>query len=418
MDIEQSVFNEKFLNIMKSALRGTPVASLSGLTAQEWNSILSLAESHKVLPLVYETIYKSAAEGEAAEAFARSRRKVRYLVMNQTVKTEAFLELYQHLLDQGLKPLVVKGIVCRGLYPYPDHRISSDEDVWIQAESYDRYHEAMLFFGMYTEASEDERKYKYEISYFKKDSALFIELHKNLFAPEAESHGDWNRFFEGAAERAVADEFQGRTVYTLGHTDHLFYLICHAFKHFIHSGFGIRQVCDIVMYANAHGAAVDWEQIYRNCCEIHAEGFVAAVFEIGRKYLVFDPQKAGYPDYWRELAVDEAPMLEDMLSGGIYGSSTMSRKHSSNITLDAVAADKKGRRTAPSLRGSLFPPAKNLTARYPYLRKYPWLVPVAWADRILKYGKEIKNTDNNNALEAVKIGNQRIELLRQYGVIK
>lgn len=32
-------------------------------------------------------------------------------------------------------------------------------------------------------------------------------------------------------------------------SDHLFYLICHALKHFYHSGFGIRQVCDILLFA-------------------------------------------------------------------------------------------------------------------------------------------------------------------------
>jgi hypothetical protein len=52
------------------------------------------------------------------------------------------------------------------------------------------------------------------------------------------------------------------------------------------------------------------------------------------------------------------------------------------------------------------------------LRKHPWLLPVAWTHRILNYGKEIKSNGTGTVLESVQIGNKRVELLRQYGVIK
>ena len=96
----------------------------------------------------------------------------------------------------------------------------------------------------------------------------------------------------------------------------------------------------------------------------------------------------------------------------------MSRRHSSNMTLDAVSADKKGKKTAGSVLGSVFPPAKKLEGRYPYLKKCSWLLPVAWIDRVLKYRKEMKQMRDSDALEAMKIGNERVELLRKYGVIR
>ena len=78
------------------------------------------------------------------------------------------------------------------------------------------------------------------------------------------------------------------------------------------------------------------------CRELNADKFAAALFRIGSNYLVFDMEKAGYPDAWRQLQVDEIPMLEDLLSAGVYGGADMSRRHSSSITLDAVAAQKQG----------------------------------------------------------------------------
>ena len=99
------------------------------------------------------------------------------------------------------------------------------------------------------------------VTFYNNQRMKKVELHKQLFPSGSEVFSDWNRFFEGAFERSVQENIQDRPVFTLGYTDHLFYLICHAFKHFLHSGFGIRQVCDIIMYANAYGGRADWKTI-------------------------------------------------------------------------------------------------------------------------------------------------------------
>lgn len=403
-----------FLNILKAALSGETLAEADA-SVEVWTEVLRLARQHSVLPMVHETVYRiPALRDGTVPAFTEAKRFVYQQILLQTVKTEEYLRLDAKLRDAGVRHLVVKGLVCRQLYPKPDQRFSSDEDVLIDPARFDACHAVLGEFGLQTEIPESERGDAYEIPYRKPGSPLYIELHKQLFPPESDAYGDWNRFFDGVFDRAVTDG----EVPTMGHTDHLFYLICHAFKHFLHSGFGIRQVCDIVMYANAYGSSVDWRQIFDHCGAIHARLFTAALLQIGRKYLTFDPQKAGFPDYWQALAVDEGPMLEDLLSGGIYGGATMSRRHSSNMTLDAVAADKQGKKQGAAVLGSLFPPARKLEGRYPYLKRHPWLLPAAWVSRIVKYGAQSRGPDSSGALEAVKIGSQRIELLRRYGVIE
>ena len=94
----------------------------------------------------------------------------------------------------------------------------------------------------------------------------------------------------------------------------------------------------------------------------------------------------------------------------------MSRKHSSNMTLDAVAADKQGKKAGKSLKNTLFPSAQRLKGRYTYLEKRPYLLPVAWVSRV---GTYLKETDKNNSTtETLKIGSERVDLLREYKVIK
>lgn len=408
-----------FLGILKAALAGQQAELDREILPDEWEKLFNMAGIHKVLPMFYEAVYAAPSLRKAELPFLPIiKRQVMQQVMMQTMRTEEFLALNRALQAAGVKPLVVKGIVCRNLYPRPDHRSSSDEDVLIPEAQFAACHQVMLNYGMQTTAGEDEMAAAYEIPYRKAGSPLYIELHKHLFPPESDAYGDLNRFFEGVFDRAIPEEIQGHTVYTMAHTDHLFYLICHAFKHFLHSGFGIRQVCDIILYANAYSSRIDWLQVLDNCREIHAEKFAAAIFQIGSNYLVFDREKAAYPKAWQEIRVNEIPMLEDLLSGGVYGGADMSRKHSSSITLDAVAAQKQGRKTKNAVLTSAFPSAAKLEGRYPYLKKHPYLLPVAWCSRLWTYSRETKNAQNNNAAEALKIGSERIELMKEYGILK
>ena len=113
--------------------------------------------------------------------------------------------------------------------------------------------------------------------------------------------------------------------------------------------------------------------------------------------------------------LEGAAPSDDLLRGGIYGAADRDRLHSSSMTLNAVSADKKGKRSSGVWQAA-FPSAKALSNRYPYLQRQPYLLPVAWVSRFCGYAKE--NADGNGtAQKAVKIGTERIKLLKEYNII-
>ncbi len=407
-----------FLQALKASLQNEKVNWEEALTAQEWAIVFRLAEKHNVLPMIYEAVYGCpAAKAVDAQEFLTAKRRTIHNVALQTKKTSEFLQLYQHLKSKGITPVVVKGIVCRSLYPNPDYRLSTDEDLWVSSRQFADCHEAMLEYGMVLKDSEKDIADADEVSYYKEEHPLYIELHRELFPPDSEAYGELNDIFENCRKDAVEVSIDGENILTMNATDHLFYLICHAFKHFMHSGFGIRQVCDILMFANAFGEKVNWEWIFAECCRIRAEVFAAALFQIGERYLIFDPKKAHYPDSLHKIVVEEGPLLEDLLCGGIYGSSDIDRVHSSLITLNAVADDKQGKEAKVHILKSLFPGVKSLEGRYPYLESRPYLLPVAWTDRIIRYGKEMSAEGSFGAVDSIRIGERRVELLKKYNII-
>ena len=417
--MEMNARSERMLEAIRCFLNGKKAEWQEDISEAEWMELFGLSQQHQVLPMVYETVYPCPAfRTVSAEQNQILKRQVIRQVMVQSRKTEEFLALYRKLTESGITPLVVKGLVCRNIYREPDYRCSGDEDVLIPREQFGRCHEIFTENGMKPVEPGENMEAEGETPYYKEKGALHIELHKELFAAESKAYGEFNGLFADAFERKIQIEINGVQVYTMCHTEHLLYLIVHAFKHFLHSGFGIRQVCDIAIYANKYGCEIDWDELQEKCRSIHAEVFAAALFDIGVKKLVFDKKRACYPESWEQIGADGDDLLADLIAGGVFGDSSMSRKHSSNMTLQAVAEEKQGNKAKASLRQSIFPGREYMERTYTYLKDYPFLLPAAWLSRIGKYLLESQKMENNDALESIEIGNKRISLMKKYKIIQ
>lgn len=391
---------EKLLEALSASLKGESV-EWEPLSQEDLSELYNLAHIHQILPLVYEAVYKS--QGVNPQVKAISMRAA----MTQALSTRDFLQLVSKMNEAKLYPLVVKGIIARKLYPIPDERVSGDEDLLITKELFPTYHQ---FFTEHNLVTGDDLE-PYEVPYQLKGSSLYIELHKTLFQEESVAYGSWNQFFEKAHERRTIEVIEGVEVSTMCPTDHFLFLILHAFKHFLHSGVGIRQVADIMMFASHY--EIDYDSIFNDLKKIHLEVFGATLLSIGKKYL----HDAPIPDKYLELSENMDHLLEDILDAGVYGNSSMSRKHSANMTLEAITLDAQGGAHA-SLRSTLFPSRKDLVGRYPYLEKHGYLLPIAWFSRIVTYMKESSSREDNKATETIKIGKERVALMKEYKIIK
>lgn len=392
---------------LSCAVRGKTIPASASLERNRWD-LYELAMEHRVLPLVVDALHEESDEAHPKPGIEEEARRI---VILQAQRTADFLLLLRALKEQGLRPCVVKGLICRSLYPKPELRPSSDEDLLIPPEEYPAYVEVLAANGYRPEKS-DAAETDYEIAFSHPDSHLYLELHTSLFPADSEAYGNCARYFEGALDRAVDLTLEGVPVRTLAPTDHLLFLICHAFKHLLYGGVGIRQLCDMALMAERFDDEIDWPYVRRACDELDISVFTAAIFRICERQLGFS-----MPDAFSDLSVDESALLEDVLSGGLYGVVDVDRAHSSTMTLEAVSADRSGRRAKGALH-SVFLPLKSMQGPFPYLRRYPWLLPAAWVQRIFRYLTRKSRPDPVKPSRSIQIARERIELLRQYRIIK
>lgn len=391
----------QFLHIAKAAIYGGDLPA----EKVDWPAIFTLAGQQKLLPIVFEAARKTPAAAENAALFAAVKQQVIAQVLHQTMRASEFAGLYQRLRAAGLHPVVVKGQLCSRLYPLKDHRISADDDLYIPDAEFMACHEQLLANGLTTDTPADELPTADEVPYTKEGSPLYIELHRRLFDSSEDAHDELNRFF--ADIQAV--EMDGFLA-MLPH-EHLLYLILHAYKHFVCSGIGLRQFCDIGLWARAYHGEIDWQRLHDQCASVHAATFAAAAFRIARDYLGID---FDLPAPW-DASIDVEPLLHDTLCGGVYGSNDLTRLHSSTVTLNAVKASRTGEKS--SVLRTVFPKREYLERRYPYLKKRPYLLPVAWVQRLAHYASEKQSGTDNSASGSIKLAKERIELMKQYGVM-
>ena len=225
----------QFLHIAKAAVSGGDFPAES----VDWPAVFALAGQQKLLPILFEAVRKMPAAEENVALFAVTKQQVIGQVLNQTVCSAEFSDVYHKLRSAGLHPIVVKGQLCSRLYPLKDHRISADDDLYIPDAEFMTCHEQLLVNGLTTDTPADELSTADEVSYTKKGSPLYIELHRHLFDSSEDAHDELNHFFADLNPVEI-DGFLAMPPH-----EHLLYLILHAYKHFVRSGIGLRQFCDI-----------------------------------------------------------------------------------------------------------------------------------------------------------------------------
>ena len=405
--------NLEFLSLLKSSLKNEKYDG-EKIDFEDLVYIYKMSEIHHVVPMIYNVAYNEDFFKECDANFqAMFKSSAFRYIFSQIQRTNHFLEVYKKLSEKNMKILVFKGIIFRNMYNNPDDRISSDEDILIKKEDYEKVKEFFLSEGFeFIDKGE-------ECAYFSKSTGLCIEVSTSLFSHESKAYGHLNKLFEDVFEKSIKINIDKIDILTLSHEQHLIYIVFHNMKHFLTGGFGIRQVADFSKYIETYGEYINWEKFWSDLKDLNYDTFALNLIEISLKYLGFNNDKITYPDNitsFDELKnsqkyyINSESLINDILDAGVFGASTMDRKHTALMTLDAVEDKKKSNRLK-----AVFPNVNYLKDNYTYLQKYPILLPVAWGQRILSYLKKNKTSSYINTME---LGKQRIELLKEYKIIK
>lgn len=381
----------------------------------DWHSIVNLAKLHKILPFIVQTeMENSSFVSDSVFDYAKE------VTVRQTIaqirKTELFNQLYMKMNEKGVFPLVMKGLACSELYgKLADYRVSGDEDILVKKEDFEKVDELLKNEGFQPDKdnlSENQKSFIQEVTYSSRATDLRIEVHLNIMGTEDALRIKMNEYFEDVFSVFREIDSDGVKFRTLTHTKHFLFIVFHALKHMTVSGFGIRMVCDILLYLEKYGEEIDLDYVYNALEEVNAVLFFEDLIYIGNKYLGFNLPVRGEKNCPEDL-------LNDILESGIYGNYSQARRTSVHMVHMAFSERKASSKfgKAGLIFDSVFPTKDKFRESRPEIDEKPWLIVSEYLKRIGRFLSHSKNSGGNLASESMKIGEQRIELLKKYKIL-
>lgn len=215
------------------------------LSGTEWERLVETANKHGVLSLMYTELCEKRKLPEAGKQ--RAERTARQTVMQQYRLLFVSRYLVELLEEQGISVVVLKGVTVGALYPVPELRKSGDVDLLLMnPEELGKARKVLEEAGF----SVDERQAALHHLCFSTAEGIEIELHTMLAEPfdNEKTNVCLQEILKEAGERTQKCNVMGLEFPVLPEAYYPFELLLHMLQHFLRSGFGLKLLCDWVMF--------------------------------------------------------------------------------------------------------------------------------------------------------------------------
>lgn len=337
----------------------------------DWNELFHYAAMHTVDGIIgYEcTKYHLCDDRIIASKMEKSMINTFGLHYR---KAEQMKRLIVLLNENNIDHILMKGYVIKDIYPVPELRTYGDIDFVIREKDRLKTDKLMREHG-YTVTANWEPVYSY-----KKDTEYY-EIHTQLLDTdftEEERHGIFADVWQHIKKR------KGNS-FELVNEYHFIYLIAHLAKHAEKNGAGIRMYLDIALFIMNYSHELDWSYIENQLKELELSEFFSTVCMVCQK--LFGTELPVRIEEHDSDIIDQ--FIDVIIEGGVFGAA-----NDVGVTslIDGENNDLRQRKLRLVLR-QLFPPGKDIAIRYTYLQKYPWLLPIAWIDRMIKNKAKVKH---------------------------
>lgn len=329
----------------------------------DWQKLKNLADIHSVTGILgYMNMQYRLCPDPAMSA---ALRQMTLVTLSRFTQRGALLDQFCGMLqDAGIEHILMKGSIIRHYYPVSELRTFGDIDMVIHSEDREKCHQLMLDAGFQT-----KEDWEPVFSYFRGQE--FYEIHTDIME-EVSDKADYQAYFSQMWEHTVL-----KSGSTLEFTPefHFLYLLTHIAKHIAGCGAGARMYLDIGAFILHFGDKVDWAWVEGELRKIKLWDFARVAFTAVEHWFgVTCPVK------FEAIADDVmAEFLLFTMEAGTFGHF---QRENAMAKLKKNEADSSSSRWKLLLT-RLFPPVQNIAARYTYLQKMPWLLPVAWIHRLI-----------------------------------
>lgn len=235
----------------------------------DWDKFLTMAENHAVLPLLYDRLMEEALSEENRKRTEKAARRVVQQSYHLLFFSRYVIDLLQ---QQGIQVVLLKGPAISCYYPVPELRKSGDVDLLLLNK--DKLAQAGKIFKAAGFHAEKKQITNHHLA-VETPQGIEIELHTMLAEPF--ENDQINCYLEQTALRMQyhiqEKDLMEIKLPVLSDAYNAYYLLVHMLQHFLREGFGLKLLCDWVVFWNSGIVKEEMETYQRLVKESRLEGF-------------------------------------------------------------------------------------------------------------------------------------------------
>ena len=251
---------------------------------------MQVAEKHKVLPFLFDIL----DEADLPQA----QRMILEQKGQQTVQQSYRLlflskSIIEELKEHGIDAILLKGSGVAAFYPVPEYRKSGDVDILMKnKEEAERACEILEKHGFH---KKEHQAANHHIA-CTGDDGIEVELHVTL--AEAFDSEKINAYLQQCQasffEHRKLQDVMGVTFNLATDAYQAFYLLLHMLQHFLRAGFGLKLLCDWVVFWEKPVCKEEKDTFIKLLEGGGLVGFASIITAVCVEYLQLDRKKAAF----------------------------------------------------------------------------------------------------------------------------
>lgn len=348
------------LTIIKNAL----CDNMDAISNVNWSEVEELAVKQGVLWLAYFGVRKTK-EILPPERLKAWRAAMHAGVLRNDQINEVQEKFLNWLAKKNIRVAILKGTSCSRHYPYPEARPLGDIDILIEKDSLDIVDDYLKDQGYISSSAEHD----FHIGYYGKDAV--IEVHyASSSVPNSKGGKYAKEIMKNFLETTQVATVGEMSFPVLSDSHHALMLLLHMERHMLAGGIGLRQLCDWAAFVSSSSS--HWQ--LGTICELDRCGLLTYAKVLTKtcvNYLGVEQNKADWCcDVDDKLTED---MILEVFRGGNLGAAE--EMGVGNIFFERSLLGFSGQNTLSGLINKVTNLAFN---RYPYVRKYKFMLPFFW----------------------------------------
>ena len=315
----------KLAKVLTKEYRGQTEIEIQVTESLDWDKILILAKQHAVLSLL-DPLLEEEKECEKMPENIKYciRQEARQIVQQNYHLLFLSRNIIEELEKEGISTALLKGASVAAFYPVPELRKSGDVDLFLFSREMVSQAEEVLFrLGILPHTGHSVNHHKAYIT----EENIEIEMHTLLAEPfdDAGVNEKMVQIQNKMQEFVQPKALMGISLPVLTEGVQAYHLLLHMLQHFLRAGFGLKLLCDWVVFWNQQNSEKEVETYLELVEESGLTYFSDMITAIGETYLGLLPDKAKRIRRHFVEKEDMKDFLEEILRSLEFGGVDVSR---------------------------------------------------------------------------------------------